>query len=87
MLPMPTASPIVSKWAHFHEDHVGGLRYVPEARVVAANAEWEALKTKAFGSLPIIYRPSIEAVKVWELVFFPSGPFHSFDKRKNSMIW
>ena len=64
---------------HFHEDHVGGLRYVPEAKVVAAKAEWQALKMKAFGIVPIIYRPSIEAVKVWEPVSFTSGPFHSFD--------
>ena len=64
---------------HFHEDHVGGLRYVPEAKVVASRAEWQALKMKAFGFIPIIYRPSIEAVKLWEPVSFTSGPFHSFD--------
>jgi len=64
---------------HFHEDHVGGLRYVPEAKVVAAKAEWKALKMKAFGFIPIVYRPSIEAVKVWEPVSFTSGPFQSFD--------
>jgi len=64
---------------HFHEDHVGGLRYVPDAKVVAAQAEWESLKMKAFGFVPIIYRPSISAVKVWEPVSFTSGPFRSFD--------
>jgi len=64
---------------HFHEDHVGGLRYVPEAKVVASQAEWKALKMKAFGFIPIIYRPSIAAVKVWEPISFTSGPFHSFD--------
>jgi glyoxylase-like metal-dependent hydrolase (beta-lactamase superfamily II) len=64
---------------HFHEDHVGGLRYVPGAKVVAAQAEWQALKMKAFGFIPIIYRPSIEAVKLWEPVSFKSGPLHSFD--------
>jgi len=64
---------------HFHEDHVGGLRYVPEAKVVAAQAEWQALKMKAFGFVPIVYRKSIEGVKVWGPVSFTSGPFHSFD--------
>jgi N-acyl homoserine lactone hydrolase len=64
---------------HFHEDHVGGLRYVPEAKVAASQAEWQALKMKAFGFVPIVYRPSISAVKVWEPVSFTSGPFHSFD--------
>jgi len=64
---------------HFHEDHVGGLRSVPNAKVVASKAEWESLKMKAFGFIPIIYRPSIASVKVWEPVSFTSGPFHSFD--------
>ena len=64
---------------HFHEDHVGGLRYMPEAKVVASKAEWDALRMKAFGFIPIIYRPSISAVKVWVPVSFMSGPFHSFD--------
>ncbi|HMK65066.1 MAG TPA: N-acyl homoserine lactonase family protein [Thermodesulfobacteriota bacterium] len=64
---------------HLHEDHVGGLRYVPEARVVIAQKEWEALNMRAFGFIPIIYRPSIAAVKEWESVSFTSGPFHSFD--------
>jgi N-acyl homoserine lactone hydrolase len=68
---------------HFHEDHVGGLRYVPEAKVVASQAEWQALKMKAFGFVPIIYRPSISAVKVWEPVSFTSGPFHSFDESQD----
>ncbi len=64
---------------HFHEDHVGGLRYIPEAKVVASRAEWEALKMKAFGFVPIIYQPSIAAAKVWEPVSFTSGPFHGFE--------
>ena len=64
---------------HFHEDHVGGLHHVPGAKVVAAKTEWQALKMKAFGFVPIVYRPSIEAVKLWEPVSFTSGPFDSFD--------
>ncbi len=69
---------------HFHEDHVGGLRYVPEAKVVASRAEWQALKMKAFGFIPIIYPPSIAAVKAWEPVSFTSGPFHSFGDGRNA---
>jgi len=26
---------------HLHEDHVGGLRYVPDAKVVVSQAEWQ----------------------------------------------
>jgi len=68
---------------HFHEDHVGGLQYVPDAKVVAAQAEWAALKMKAFGFIPIIYRPSISAVKVWDPISFTSGPFHSFESSQD----
>jgi glyoxylase-like metal-dependent hydrolase (beta-lactamase superfamily II) len=70
---------------HFHEDHVGGLRHVPQAKVVAAQAEWQALKMKAFGFIPIVYRRSIGAVKVWEPVSFTSGPFHSFDTSQDML--
>ncbi len=64
---------------HFHEDHVGGLQYVPEAKVVVSQAEWASLKMKAFGFVPIVYRPSIDKVKEWQSVTFTSGSFHSFD--------
>ena len=68
---------------HFHEDHVGGLRYLPKAKVVASQAEWESFKMRAFGFVPIIYRPSLKTVKVWEPVSFTSGPFHSFDSSQD----
>jgi N-acyl homoserine lactone hydrolase len=70
---------------HFHEDHAGGLRYVPQAKVVAAEAEWQALKMKAFGFIPIVYRPSIEVVTSWEPISYTSGPFHSFDKSQDML--
>ena len=70
---------------HFHEDHVGGLRYVREAKVAAAKAEWQALKMKAFGFIPVVYRPSIESVKLWEPVSFTSGLFHSFDTSQDML--
>lgn len=65
---------------HLHEDHVGGLRDLPKARVVVSSAEWNARRMKLFGFLPMFYAPSFEMVKEWERVDFASGPFHTFDR-------
>lgn len=63
---------------HLHEDHVGGLRDLPHARVVVSRAEWEGRGARAFGLFPIVYAPSLAGVRDWQLVDYASGPLHSF---------
>jgi len=65
---------------HLHEDHVGGLRYLPKAKVVVSEAEWNAKRMKMFGFIPMFYEPSFSAVEHWERVRFESGAFHTFDR-------
>jgi len=65
---------------HLHEDHVGGLRDLPKAKVVVSHAEWNARGKKMFGFIPMFYEPSYGSVEHWERVRFDSGPFHSFDR-------
>jgi glyoxylase-like metal-dependent hydrolase (beta-lactamase superfamily II) len=65
---------------HLHEDHVGGLRDLPNAKVVVSQAEWDARRTKMFGFIPMFYEPSFGSVAQWDRVSFDSGAFHSFDR-------
>jgi N-acyl homoserine lactone hydrolase len=65
---------------HLHEDHVGGLRDVPKARVVVSQSEWNARFVKMFGFIPMFYQPSFGMIEQWERVSFESGAFHSFDR-------
>ena len=48
---------------HLHEDHVGGLRDLPKAKVVVSQAEWDARYTKMFGFIPMFYEPSYGGVE------------------------
>jgi glyoxylase-like metal-dependent hydrolase (beta-lactamase superfamily II) len=65
---------------HLHEDHVGGLRDLPKAKVVVSQAEWDARKAKMFGFIPMFYEPSYGGVEQWQRVRFESGAFHSFER-------
>jgi len=65
---------------HLHEDHVGGLRDLPKARVVISQTEWNARHTKMFGFIPMFYEPSYGGVEQWQHVRFESGAFHTFDR-------
>ena len=65
---------------HLHEDHVGGLRDLPKAKVVVSQAEWDARRTKMFGFIPMFYEPSYGTVEQWNRVAFESGAFHTFDR-------
>jgi N-acyl homoserine lactone hydrolase len=65
---------------HLHEDHVGGLRDLPNAKIVLSQDEWEARRTKMFGFIPMFYEPSYASVEHWQRVGFESGAFHSFDR-------
>ena len=68
---------------HLHEDHVGGLRDLPKAKVVVAKAEWDARRSKMFGFIPMFYEPSYGFVERWERVAFESGAFHTFDRSQD----
>ncbi len=68
---------------HLHEDHVGELRSVSQAKVVLPRDEWDARTTKIFGIVPLAYPPSIASVTAPELVSYSSGPFHSFERSQD----
>jgi glyoxylase-like metal-dependent hydrolase (beta-lactamase superfamily II) len=68
---------------HLHEDHVGGLRSLPKARVVVSRTEWNARRMKLFNFIPMFYEPSYGSVKEWERVTFDSGEFHTFDRSQD----
>jgi len=68
---------------HLHEDHVGGLRELPRAKVIVSRAEWDARRMKLFGFLPMFYSPSFNFVEHWERVSFDSGPFHTFERSQD----
>ncbi len=68
---------------HLHEDHVGGLRDIPRARVVVSQAEWDARYTKMFGFIPMFYAPSYGSVAQWRRVSFDSGAFHTFERSQD----
>jgi len=68
---------------HLHEDHVGGLRDLPKAKVVVSQAEWDARRTRMFGFIPMFYEPSYDSVEQWERVRFESGAFHTFERSQD----
>jgi N-acyl homoserine lactone hydrolase len=68
---------------HLHEDHAGGLRDLPKAKVVLAKAEWDARRMRIFGFIPMFYEPSFAAVAQWQHVNFASGAFHTFDRSED----
>lgn len=68
---------------HLHEDHAGGLRDLPKAKVVVSTAEWDARRMKLFGFMPMFYEPSYAMVTDWQRVSFDSGAFHTFDRSQD----
>jgi N-acyl homoserine lactone hydrolase len=68
---------------HLHDDHAGGLRQLPKAKVVIAKTEWEARHMKLLGFIPMFYEPSFGAVAQWQYVSFESSAFHSFDQSED----
>ncbi len=62
---------------HLHEDHLGELRLLPQARVVLSRREWDAKNLGIF--LFREWSPSYAgAVKSPELISYSSGPCHKF---------
>ena len=68
---------------HLHEDHAGGLRDLPRAKVVVSQAEWDARHAKMFGFIPMFYERSYACVQDWQRVAFDSGAFHSFERSQD----
>jgi len=63
---------------HLHEDHVGGLAYLPDAEVIVSRDEWDNRGWKLFGFVPMVYQPSLQPARSITPVDYTSGPFESF---------
>lgn len=64
---------------HLHEDHVGGLTYLPGVEVVVSREEWENRDQKLFRFIPSVYGPSLPSSRDVTVVNPASGPYDSFD--------
>lgn len=68
---------------HLHEDHIGGLKYFPQAKVILSKAEWDTRNDKVLGLVPLGYPKSISPIKNWEIISYSSGAFYNFPKSEN----
>lgn len=71
---------------HLHYDHLGGLRSVPQAKVIVSRDEWNGRTGKTFGFIPNTYLPSIASITAPELVSYSSGPFHNFERSQDLLL-
>ncbi|QBD77355.1 N-acyl homoserine lactonase family protein [Ktedonosporobacter rubrisoli] len=65
---------------HIHEDHIGGLPAVPQAKLVVSQVEWNAKLLGPF--FPLAKAPTLVGRKP-ELVAFSSGPYQSFERSQD----
>jgi N-acyl homoserine lactone hydrolase len=63
---------------HLHEDHVGGLAYLPNAEVIVSRDEWVNRGWKLFGFIPMVYQPSLQPTRTITQIGYEDGPFESF---------
>ncbi len=63
---------------HLHEDHIGGLKYFPQAKVLVSSPEWLSRHKKFLGVIPQVYPKSIAMIADLEIISYSSGQFHSF---------
>ena len=63
---------------HLHEDHIGGLSYLPQAEVVVSRGEWDNRGWKLFGFVPMVYEGSLPPSDRVTPVDFISGSFENF---------
>lgn len=63
---------------HLHEDHVGGLAYLPGAEVIVSRDEWDNRGWKLFGFVPMVYQPSLPPARTITRIGYDSGPFENF---------
>jgi N-acyl homoserine lactone hydrolase len=68
---------------HLHEDHIGGLKYFPHARVIVSFGEWSLRNKKIFGLRPQVYSKSIDPIHNWEIISYSSGAFYNFPKSQD----
>ncbi|MET1065179.1 MAG: N-acyl homoserine lactonase family protein [Arthrobacter sp.] len=73
------------RWAvlsHFHQDHIGGLRELKHAQIIASTAEWTSLQRRD-AELQGLMRRHIDLPGLsWQLLDFPAGqgePIGPFD--------
>ncbi|TQF02184.1 N-acyl homoserine lactonase family protein [Kitasatospora acidiphila] len=63
---------------HLHEDHIGGLSYLPNAELVISKDEWTNRHWKLFGFLPMVYQPSLEAARKITTIDYDAGAHQNF---------
>jgi glyoxylase-like metal-dependent hydrolase (beta-lactamase superfamily II) len=68
---------------HMHEDHVGNIHHLTDARIVVSKAEWDARGMKLYGFIPITYEPSFSMAKKWGYVDYTSGAYYNFDRSQD----
>lgn len=77
---------------HLHEDHIGGLKHFPHAKVFISSQEWLLKDKKILGLIPGVYPKSIAPVADLEVISYSSGSFYNFPKSQDvlgdgSMVW
>ena len=68
---------------HLHEDHIGGLKHFPHAKVFVSSQEWLLKDKKILGLIPGVYPKSIAPITDWEVISYSSGAFYNFAKSQD----
>lgn len=68
---------------HLHEDHIGGLKYFPHAKVFISAREWSLKNQKILGLIPQVYPKSISTISDLEVISYSSGPFYNFPESQD----
>ena len=63
---------------HLHEDHIGGLAYLPGAELIVSRDEWDNRGWKLFGFVPMVYQPSLPPAHTVTAIDYASGSFENF---------
>jgi glyoxylase-like metal-dependent hydrolase (beta-lactamase superfamily II) len=63
---------------HLHEDHIGGLTYLPGSELLISRDEWDNRGWKLFGFLPMVYKGSLTPPGSVTPIDFTSRPCENF---------
>ena len=63
---------------HLHEDHIGGLAYLPGSELVVSRDEWDNRGWKLFGFVPMVYQASLPSPDAVTAIDYSSGPVENF---------